>query len=867
MSRIATSSLNTISALKLCAIAGSVLAGTSAFGVNDLNIGDRAPHLGATKWFHCDNSPSFTSDAVTVVAFLNSTSSVSQRAIPLLNRAQEEFDGKVNVVGIASMECAKNPEVAVEAFAHCSKTNIQFPVGCDADRETFDGWAWAANRPSAPVAFIVDRNENVVWIGSPHHQRFFDELRIAVDGVETYTDSGTTGGAIVTVGSNDESAGSSEASVALKVAEKAAAGKKVVAEKAKQAEPSTDNTKVVKAAKVIPTTAPAKEVKKEAGEEKKADPSDNGWTLTVGDKAPALHLAEFVKGEHITGFESGRVHVVEFWATWCGPCIAGMPHLADVQREYKDKGVHVMGVNIWDDPKNVEPFMKDRGEKPSGDSMMEYTVAIETKDNPEDIRRGLMAKNWMNAAGQTGIPSSFVVDGTGTVAWIGHPSRIDEPLKQIVAGEWDIAKAKTEFEKARIERHDAAKKAAEERAKKAAEAKAAEGAKPSADAKPVVVIEQREKKVDAKPQQKEEAKRLSDPNSLAVGDKAPGLHLAEFVKGEPVTGFESGRVYVVEFWASWCGPCIAGMPHVSELQKEYAEKGVRVIGVNAFEDPNAVAPFMEKRGNELMQYTVAIEEKHNQDNLRNGLMAQNWMSAAGQNGIPTAFIVDGQSRVAWIGHPMSMDKPLEEIVAGTWDINKAAGEFKKSQQADKDAAAKRAEAAAKAKEAEDARAKQGISTADINKLFAEGKIDQGINALVRLAEEDPTTAGPVAQQQFMAMMKAEKFADASSLGNKILDTDIANNWMATNMIAWTIVDPEAMPAKQDLDLALRAAKLACKATDNTNPAALDTLAKVYWDMGDKARALRIQERACSFARGGTFEEELEARIRYFRDTM
>ena len=53
-------------------------------------------------------------------------------------------------------------------------------------------------------------------------------------------------------------------------------------------------------------------------------------------------------------------------------------------------------------------------------------------------------------------------------------------------------------------------------------------------------------------------------------------------------------------------------------------------------------------------------------------MAKNWMTAAGQEGIPTAFIVNKEGKIAWIGHPMEMDKPLEKIVAGTWDLKERA---------------------------------------------------------------------------------------------------------------------------------------------------------------------------------------------------
>src|SRR5260221_10369818 len=44
---------------------------------------------------------------------------------------------------------------------------------------------------------------------------------------------------------------------------------------------------------------------------------------------------------------------------------------------------------------------------------------------------------------------------------------------------------------------------------------------------------------------------------LSVGDPAPKLEVKEFVKGSPVKSFEKGKNYVVEFWATWCRPCLA----------------------------------------------------------------------------------------------------------------------------------------------------------------------------------------------------------------------------------------------------------------------------------------------------------------------
>ena len=67
---------------------------------------------------------------------------------------------------------------------------------------------------------------------------------------------------------------------------------------------------------------------------------------------------------------------------------------------------------------------------------------------------------------------------------------------------------------------------------------------------------------------------------LTIGDAAPAIDVAHWVKGEEVTKFEKDQIYVVEFWATWCGPCRSGMPHLSELQEKHAEDGVTIIGVS-----------------------------------------------------------------------------------------------------------------------------------------------------------------------------------------------------------------------------------------------------------------------------------------------
>jgi len=160
----------------------------------------------------------------------------------------------------------------------------------------------------------------------------------------------------------------------------------------------------------------------------------------------------------------------------------------------------------------------------------------------------------------------------------------------------------------------------------------------------------------------------SDLPPLRIGMPAPALKVAKWFKGEPVEKLETGTIYVVEFWATWCGPCRATIPHVTELARKHSGQAV-FIGVSVWERPTEktdegiaalVEPFVKEMGDK-MEYRVAA------DGIGRD-MAESWMTAAGRNGIPCAFIIGKDGNVAWIGHPMGMDKVLDEVIAGTFDV-------------------------------------------------------------------------------------------------------------------------------------------------------------------------------------------------------
>jgi thiol-disulfide isomerase/thioredoxin len=147
---------------------------------------------------------------------------------------------------------------------------------------------------------------------------------------------------------------------------------------------------------------------------------------------------------------------------------------------------------------------------------------------------------------------------------------------------------------------------------------------------------------------------------LRVGDPAPPLVISEWLKGEPIRGYEKGKIYVLDLWATWCGPCIGSFPELDRLDAAYSSKGVVFVAPTSADDHNtraAVGEYVNGAGRRFsFRFAFCADRSLDRD----------YRVAAGKPGIPCAFIIDRNGKIAFIGSPRELRLILPQMLDGTW---------------------------------------------------------------------------------------------------------------------------------------------------------------------------------------------------------
>jgi thiol-disulfide isomerase/thioredoxin len=288
----------------------------------------------------------------------------------------------------------------------------------------------------------------------------------------------------------------------------------------------------------------------------------------------------------------------------------------------------------------------------------------------------------------------------------------------------------------------------------------------------------------------------------------------EWVKGTAPTAWEPGKVYILECWATWCGPCIAAIPHVDALYDKYQEKGLRVIGVNVWEDGKPkVEAFVKEKG-DGMSYPVAYTGK-------GGVFETEWLKPAGVKGIPHAFVVkDG--KVVLATHPMQLSEAvIEGLLAGGDAETKALDGIKEAQR----------------KQEEVGKAVQAFRQAAAKKDAAAMEA-----ALADLKKADPASRNFAPLELELLIAKSDWTAAESSLAKLAGDPTTAMVVMSTAQKLTQMPDaPESFRKSVTATMAKQLEKTG-------HPMQLQVLAKLQWSIGDKDAAKATAKRAADWTK-------------------
>ena len=327
-----------------------------------------------------------------------------------------------------------------------------------------------------------------------------------------------------------------------------------------------------------------------------------------------------------------------------------------------------------------------------------------------------------------------------------------------------------------------------------------------------------------------------DDAILTIGSKAPALDIETWFSDregefEHTTTFEPGKIYLIDFWATWSPATHLWMVKYAGLQDLYFEDGLQIIRISD-EDEDSVANFLELdvKGNAetiyaewSLGYCVTADPDRS--------VHEDYIVAAQHANIPVVFIVGRTGLIEWLGNPTKMRKPLKEIIAGKWDRAAFGAEMLAQQRMTKMAA-------------------------EVRELLQKGETEEALKLIEKMLIDTPDSKVrfEMARMRLQILLQsdgpniAEAFQEVAS--------GYADNPGKLNEIAWAIVTREMGGKEIASDLlevatetAKRAVELAREELGDDNRGEhllgmiLDTHAHLVFLQGDLDKALELQTEA------------------------
>ncbi len=312
---------------------------------------------------------------------------------------------------------------------------------------------------------------------------------------------------------------------------------------------------------------------------------------------------------------------------------------------------------------------------------------------------------------------------------------------------------------------------------------------------------------------------ISHANALEVGDDAPEISIEKWINGGPVKIKEGKgkKIFVVEFWATWCPPCRKSIPHLSKLQTKFKESGVEIIGVTN-ESIEVVEKFAANAG---FAYNVGIDKYNHTNTLyRNG-----------ERGIPHAFVIGKDGKIAWYGHPMEeMDTVIEQIIEDKFDKKKAA--------------------------------KICILKEDLEKALSSNDKDSLINVTSKILEINPDD-----QRSFGILSQLYLIEEEPESYKKLCRT-LLNSGSKNTEVLYFVAEALLTNADlrfRDIGIALKAAESSNQIDSNAQ--ILELLGRIYFELGHIDKAIKYIKIALPREDSEYNKEVLEDMLNYYTSVL
>ncbi|NKK40092.1 redoxin domain-containing protein [Rhizobium leguminosarum bv. viciae] len=165
-------------------------------------------------------------------------------------------------------------------------------------------------------------------------------------------------------------------------------------------------------------------------------------------------------------------------------------------------------------------------------------------------------------------------------------------------------------------------------------------------------------------------------SGLGIGSPAPSIEVQDWLRGDPLSNFQLGKIYIPTFFSITCSGCGPALARLVQLQEEYGDIGIEVIGIAASGQASTA-------DEALAQVDAWVTKWLPNANIRigfdySGEMDKLWMDASLCFCVPQAFIVDRDGSIAFIGDPDMLEDVLPKVIDGSW---RASAEAKNAEKA------------------------------------------------------------------------------------------------------------------------------------------------------------------------------------------